>query len=73
MKFTCPQCGRETDIPLADCAAAMGKTGIKTILQTPELTRKDWRSKGGIARSTKFSKEQLSEWASRGGRPKKKK
>lgn len=71
MKYTCPQCGRETDIPLADCAAAMGKSGIETIMRTPEETRKDWQKKGGDIRASKYSKEQLSEWSKKGGRPKK--
>lgn len=75
MKFTCQKCGTISDIPLSlsDCAAAMGKSGIETIMRTPVETRKDWQSKGGTVRGSRYSKEQLSEWAKRGGRPRKKK
>ena len=31
---------------------------------------KEFQSKGGKARAAKYSKEKLSEWAKKGGRPK---
>ncbi len=71
MKYQCPKCGTESEISLEDCARSMGKKGIETILRTPEETRKDWRSKGGDVRASKYSKEQLTEWAKKGGRPRK--
>lgn len=73
MKYICPQCGKENEISLAQSASALGKEGIKTILQTPELTRKDWQKKGGTVRAAKYSKEQIKAWCRLGGRPKKKK
>lgn len=36
------------------------------------LTQKEFASLGGKKRAKKYSKEQLSAWAKKGGRPKKK-
>lgn len=36
-----------------------------------EMTLREFAAMGGKARASKYSKEQLSEWSKRGGRPKK--
>lgn len=38
---------------------------------TKPKTLEEFRSKGGKTRASKYSKERLSEWSSKGGRPRK--
>jgi hypothetical protein len=44
---------------------------IKITAEIKKLLRKEFASAGGKARAKKFSAEQLSEWAKKGGRPRK--
>lgn len=42
---------------------------IKITAEIKKLLRKQFASSGGTARAKKYSSEQLSEWAKKGGRP----
>jgi hypothetical protein len=44
---------------------------IKITAEIKKLLRKQFASSGGTARAKKYSSEQLSEWAKKGGRPRK--
>ncbi len=44
---------------------------IKTAAEIKKLLRKQFARSGGKARAAKYSREQLSEWAKKGGRPRK--
>ena len=45
--------------------------GIKISAEITKLIRKQFASSGGKARAKKYSHKQLSDWAKRGGRPRK--
>ncbi len=44
---------------------------IKVTAEIKKLLRKQFASAGGKARAKKYSSEQLSKWAKKGGRPRK--